>query len=157
MKFNILTALIIGFFLISCSSSNNSDEFIAKYEGRYLYNSDEVLEVYFENNDLFIKWRGANSIKPLRVTDNTFYVKEMNEKIQFLTKPESNKEYIGLVPKVDTVALIYNYKKLGENENIPSEYLRENESVRRTALLSKTSEGTVKKVKKMLSDGVITL
>ena len=36
-------------------------------------------------------------------------------------------------------------------------YLRENESVRRTALLSKTSEGTVKKVKKMLSDGIITL
>jgi DNA invertase Pin-like site-specific DNA recombinase len=36
-------------------------------------------------------------------------------------------------------------------------YLRENESVRRTALLSKTSEGTVKKVKKYLNDGVITL
>jgi DNA invertase Pin-like site-specific DNA recombinase len=35
--------------------------------------------------------------------------------------------------------------------------LRDNQSVRRTALLSKTSEGTVKKVKKMLSDGLITL
>ena len=36
-------------------------------------------------------------------------------------------------------------------------HLRNNESVRRTALLSKTSEGTVKKVKKMLSDGLISL
>ena len=36
-------------------------------------------------------------------------------------------------------------------------YLRKNESVRRTALLSKTSEGTVKKVKAYLNDGVITL
>ena len=36
-------------------------------------------------------------------------------------------------------------------------YLRNNESVRRTALLSKTSEGTVKKVKKYLSDGVVLL
>ena len=36
-------------------------------------------------------------------------------------------------------------------------YLREKESIRRTALLSGTSEGTVKKVKKMLSDGIITL
>jgi DNA invertase Pin-like site-specific DNA recombinase len=34
-------------------------------------------------------------------------------------------------------------------------YLRNNESVRRTALLSKTSEGTVKKVKKYLNDGII--
>ena len=36
-------------------------------------------------------------------------------------------------------------------------YLRNDESVRRTALLSKTSEGTVKKVKKYLSDGIILL
>jgi DNA invertase Pin-like site-specific DNA recombinase len=36
-------------------------------------------------------------------------------------------------------------------------HLRNNESVRRTALLSKTSEGTVKKVKKKLRDGEITL
>ena len=36
-------------------------------------------------------------------------------------------------------------------------YLKEKESVRRTALLSKTSEGTVKKVKTMLRDGLISL
>ena len=36
-------------------------------------------------------------------------------------------------------------------------YLRENESVRRTALLSKTSEGTVKKVKRLIRDGDINM
>jgi DNA invertase Pin-like site-specific DNA recombinase len=36
-------------------------------------------------------------------------------------------------------------------------HLRRNESVRRTALLSKTSEGTVKKVKRMIKEGKITL
>jgi DNA invertase Pin-like site-specific DNA recombinase len=36
-------------------------------------------------------------------------------------------------------------------------HLRDNESVRRTALLSKTSEGTVKKVKKLIRDGAINL
>ncbi|MFT4646122.1 MAG: DNA invertase Pin-like site-specific DNA recombinase [Patiriisocius sp.] len=36
-------------------------------------------------------------------------------------------------------------------------YLREKESIKRTALLSGTSEGTVKKVKKMLRDGLIIL
>jgi len=36
-------------------------------------------------------------------------------------------------------------------------HLRNNESVRRTALLSKTSEGTVKKVKRMIKEGKITL
>lgn len=36
-------------------------------------------------------------------------------------------------------------------------YLRNNESVRRTALLSKTSEGTVKKVKRMIKEGLISI
>ena len=36
-------------------------------------------------------------------------------------------------------------------------HLRNNESVRRTALLSKTSEGTVKKVKRKIKEGEITL
>ena len=36
-------------------------------------------------------------------------------------------------------------------------YLRENESINRTALLSGASQGTVKKVKKMLRDSIITL
>tara|TARA_B110000027_G_C15970559_1_gene234077 strand:+ start:41 stop:637 length:597 start_codon:yes stop_codon:yes gene_type:complete len=36
-------------------------------------------------------------------------------------------------------------------------YLREKESINRTALLSGTSQGTVKKVKKMLRDGLISL
>ena len=36
-------------------------------------------------------------------------------------------------------------------------YLKMGESISRCALLSKTSEGTVKKVKKMFRDGVITL
>ena len=59
-------------------------------------------------------------------------------------------------------------RKIGSSESIEVfvnkastqsilKYLRNNESVRRTALLSKTSEGTVKKVKKYLNDGVILL
>ena len=63
---------------------------------------------------------------------------------------------------------IYVGRKRGSSENTETfinkvstqailRHLRKNESVRRTALLSKTSEGTVKKVKTMLRDGEITL
>ena len=63
---------------------------------------------------------------------------------------------------------IYAGRKRGSSENTETfinkvstqailRELRKNESVRRTALLSKTSEGTVKKVKTMLRDGEITL
>lgn len=46
-----------------------------------------------------MEWRGAKKIKPLKVDDTTFFVKEMNEKIQFLVNPENQTTYIVLVPK----------------------------------------------------------
>lgn len=119
--------LIASILLISCSSSSNSDEFIKKVSGRYLFNSDEVIEVYFENNALFIKWRGATKIKPLKVNENTFYVKEMNEKVQFLTNPSNQLDYIVIVPKENEKSIEYNYRKLNAGEKIPSEYLKNKE------------------------------
>jgi tetratricopeptide (TPR) repeat protein len=111
----------------SCSSTSNNLEFIKKVTGRYLYNSDEVVEVYFKENELFMVWRGAKNIKPLKINDSTFYVKEMNEKIQFLTNPSNQQEYISLVPKKEGQSIAYNYKKLKAGEKIPSEYLKNNE------------------------------
>ena len=85
----LITYISLAFIisLASCSSSTNSPEFIEKATGRYLYNSDEVIEVFFKENDLYMIWRGASNIKPLKVNDSTFFVKEMNEKIQFLKDP----------------------------------------------------------------------
>ena len=62
----------------------------------------------------------------------------------------------------------YTGRKTGSSEDLDTfinkastqsilRHLRNNESVRRTALLSKTSEGTVKKVKRKIKDGEITL
>lgn len=62
-------------------------------------------------------------IKPLKVNDSIFFVKEMNEKIQFLTNPTNQKQYIVLVPKEENKPIVYNFIKLKEDERIPSEYL----------------------------------
>lgn len=123
IKYFILSLILI----YSCSSSSNNPEFIKKATGRYLYNSDEVVEVYFKKSELFMIWRGAKNIKPLKINDTTFYVKEMNEKIQFLTNPSNQQEYISLLPKEKGEPIAYNYKKLKAGEKIPSEYLKDNE------------------------------
>ena len=113
--------------VMSCAKTKSDPELINNATGRYLFNSDEVVEVYFKENTLYLKWRGANSIKPLATSENTFFVKEMNEKIQFLTNPSDDKIYMVIVPKEESDSIYYNYKKLNENEKIPSEYLKENE------------------------------
>lgn len=126
---NLKNILIFAFSIVilACGNNSNSEAFIKKATGRYLYNSDEVVEVYFIKGELTLKWRGATSIKPLKVDDSTFYVKEMNEKIQFITNPVTKKDYIALVPKEKDKELKYNYIKLEVTEKIPSEYFKNNE------------------------------
>lgn len=127
MKIKSFYIFTVTLLFISCNSKINSPEFIENTTGRYLYNSDEVIEVYFKNSELFLKWRGANEIKPLKTDENTFYVKEMNEKIQFKINPADNKEYIVLLPKNEKDSLQYNYRKLNEDEKTPTEYLLNDE------------------------------
>ena len=125
----INNVIILSFFILilSCQKKANNPEFIKKTEGRYLFNSDEVIEVFFKNNDLFIKWRGADQIQPLKINDTTFFVKEMNEKIQFVTNPSDKQDYIILLPKDENTPIAYFIKKLNGNEKIPSEYLKNDE------------------------------
>jgi len=77
MKQNAIVIVILFITLISCSTKGNSEKFIQQFSGRYLYNADEAIEAYFENTELYLKWRGATKIKPLKIDNNTFYVKEM--------------------------------------------------------------------------------
>lgn len=127
MKLKVSLILLITLLSFSCGNNTNSDEFIEKATGRYLFNSDELITVYFKEKTLFLEWRGADAIKPLKTDENTFFVKEMNEKIQFLTNPEDNNDYIVLVPKEENDTIVFNYRKLGNNEKTPSEYLNNHE------------------------------
>lgn len=127
MKFNNFFFFLVFVLFYGCSNNSNDPDFIKKATGRYLYNSDEVIHIYFEENELFMEWRGAKKIKPLKVNDSTFFVKEMNEKIQFLINPANRQRYIALVPKEENKPIAYNYIKLKEGEKVPSEYLANKE------------------------------
>lgn len=123
MKHFILICLSL--VILSCGSSTNSDSFIEKASGRYLINSDETITVYFEEKELLLKWRGAEKLKPMPVGDETFFMKEMNEKIQFLNNPSDNLIYFCLVPKEKTDEITYNYRKLTAEEQVPSYYFKQ--------------------------------
>lgn len=127
MNVKYIIYVFVSILLISCAKTTSDPEFEKLATGRYLFNSDEIVEVYFEKNELYLIWRGANNIKPLHTNGNIYFVKEMNEKIQFLTNPSDLKEYLAFVPKKESDSVIYNFRKLEENEKIPSEYLKDNQ------------------------------
>lgn len=114
--FSFLTVLLFA----SCSSKKNSDDFINQVSGRYYFNADEIIEVYFEDKELLLKWRNQN-ITPLKINDTAFYVRELNEKLLF----DTSNNLIRLAEKREHKDEKYVFNKLRKGEKTPSEYLAE--------------------------------
>lgn len=119
-----LIPLILLFFLTACASKENSEEFINATEGRYLFNENEIIEIYFKDKVLHTKWRGLEDIELLKVDDSSFYMKELNEKIVFVKEP---KMHIELAPKKEHKGQVYHFKKLKKGEKTPNEYFEANQ------------------------------
>lgn len=127
MKPNHFLLLLFITLFISCSKTTITPEFIKQTEGRYLYNPDETIEVYFDKNELLMKWRGAERITPMNLGDNVFFIKEMNEKVQFQVNPVDKIQYLCLIPKEKDAPIDYNFRKLNSEEDVPSVYLKNKE------------------------------
>lgn len=109
---------------MSCSENvNYTSEFINQTSGRYLLTPDEVLVVYYENNRLFLKWRGVEKLKPVIIDQNTFFVGDMYKKLRFVQHPETNEFYLATVDPDNESLITYDYLKLADSVDIPSGYL----------------------------------
>ena len=114
--------------LILCNCSKKADytpDFIQKTSGRYLYTDDEIFEVYYENENLYLKWRGAERLKPVAVDQNTIFVADMYKKLRFVEHPDSKRMYLGTVNPENESEVSYDYLKLADSEKIPSTHLKD--------------------------------
>ena len=61
---------------------------------------------------------------PIKANDSSFYLKEMNEKLVFISKPEM---HIELAPKREHEGEKFHFSKLSKNEKTPMEYFKDKE------------------------------
>jgi len=125
MKSKIIAFVLV--LTISCSKNiNYSPEHIEKTSGRYLFNPDEIIDVYYENNKLYVKWRGAEKIEPVVLDENTFFMVDMYEKLRFVQHPETKRHYLGIVSEEDDSKFTYDYLKMPDSFKTPSMHLKAN-------------------------------
>ena len=122
MKRILLLLSII--LLASCSNPKNSQEFITAVSGNYLFNANETIGITFNEEKLNVKWRGKESIEPLKVNDSTFYIQEMNEKFIFVMQPEV---HILLAQKREHNGATIQFPKMLEGQKTPNEYFNDNQ------------------------------
>jgi tetratricopeptide (TPR) repeat protein len=119
-----LSLLFLLVLLASCTSQKNAESFINATSGRYLFNANEVIEIFFKEQILYAKWRGNEHIKLLKINDSSFYMKELNEKMVFVNQPEI---HIELATKTEHEGVIYHFKKMTTGEKTPNEYFKASE------------------------------
>lgn len=122
---SLIFTVVFAVFLLYCSNKANvTPEFIERTSGRYLYTPDEILEVYFENKNMFLKWRGAERLKPVILDQNTIFVSDMYKKLRFVQHPDTKAYYLATVDSDDENKITYDHLKLADSVKIPSTHLR---------------------------------
>lgn len=113
-------------FLIVSSCSKHIDysiEHINQTSGRYLYNLNEVIDVYYQDNTLFLKWKGNDALKPVALDANTFFIPDMYKKLRFVKHPETKKRYLGIVSEDDDSKFTYDFIKVADSFKTAGMYL----------------------------------
>lgn len=122
---SLFFVIALSFIVFNCSNNiEYSEAFKQETEGGYLYNQDDMIMVYYENNTLFLNWRGG-IIEPVAIEQNEFFVADMYNKFWFVQHPETNERYLSIIPEDDNGEITYDYLKTPTGYKTPSLHLRE--------------------------------
>ena len=118
--------MVLTITVCSCSKSMDyTQAFKDQTSGKYLYNQDDVIEVFYENNKLFLKWRGADKIEPVALDENEFFMVDMYKKLRFVQHPETKEHYLSIINEDNKDLVTYDYLKVPNDYKTPSMHLKE--------------------------------
>ncbi len=116
---------VLAIVVTSCSKSiEYTQAFKDDTSGKYLFNQDDVIEVFYENNNLFLKWRGASKIEPVVLAENEFFMVDMYRKLRFVQHSETKERYLSIIQEDNEEAITYDYLKVPNDYKTPSMYLK---------------------------------
>lgn len=122
---SFLTAFILIIVVSSCSKHiSYSPEHIKQTSGSYLFDNSEVIEIYYDQSNLFVKWKGIAK-EPVILDENTFFVSDIYKKLRFVQHTDDMKMYLGVVSEDDDTKLIVEYPKVEDNYKTPKMHLND--------------------------------
>lgn len=122
LKFSLIIILILINF--NCSESiEYSEEFMGETSGKYLYNDDNLMEVYYKDNVLFLNWKGGE-VRPVALSENEFFVPDMYQKLRFVVHPETGNRYISIISDNEKSETTYDYLKVSKDFKTPTMHLK---------------------------------
>ncbi len=120
----VLFALCTLVFVSSCSKSiDYTAEYMERTSGRYLYNQEDVIDVFYENKKLFLNLGEHKVIEPVILDNKTFFIPDLFEKLHFVQHPETKKRYLSKISEDNKDVISYDYLKVDDTYKTPSMHL----------------------------------
>ena len=121
-RYVFVTTLLI--LLTSCSKKiEYTQDYIEQTSGRYLFNEENVIDVYYEDQKLFLNWGESKVIEPLVLADSSFFIADIYQKLRFVQHPETNKWYLSIIDSENEAKITYDYVKVANDYQTPDMHL----------------------------------
>ena len=88
-----------------------------------MYHADDIIDVYYEGNQPFFKWRGG-VLEPVVLDTNEFFVSDMYAKLRFVDRKATGQYYLSIIPKDNPDSIRYDYLKVDSDYKTPSMHLK---------------------------------
>ncbi|MCA0131951.1 tetratricopeptide repeat protein [Winogradskyella alexanderae] len=126
MKFKInFYVLVLVLLTLGCSGTIEfSDEFKKETAGKYQYNEDELILVYYKDDKLMLNWK-EGVFQPVVTDSNEIFVADMYKKLRFVKKPGTAERYLSIVSEENPDSVSYDYLKVPDSYKTPSTHLKE--------------------------------
>jgi tetratricopeptide (TPR) repeat protein len=111
--------------MMSCTGGVEFTEaFKNETSGKYQFNEDELILVYYENDKLLMNWK-EGVFEPVVTDTNEIFVADMYKKLRFVKHPKTNKRYLSIVSEEDPSKITYDYLKVPDSYKTPSTHLEQ--------------------------------
>lgn len=124
MKIQSIFILLLLTLIFNCNGVEFTEEFKTQTSGKYLYNADDIIEVYYKGDDLFLKWR-EGEMRSVITGENEFFVADMYKKLHFVEHPKSKERYLSIIQEENIDSITYDYLKVEDNYITPSTYFKD--------------------------------
>jgi len=121
----LLLILFLALIVSNCAKSvEYTSEYMEQTSGRYLYNQNDVIDVFYEDNKLFLNWMDVKIIEPVVIDKHTFFVVDIYKKMHFVQHPETKERYLSIVSEDNEDLIAYDYLKVDDTFTTPSMHLQ---------------------------------
>ncbi len=121
---SVVVMLLMVFFVLSCTKSvKYTKEYVEQTSGRYLFDQDNIIDVFYENEKLFVTLGGVKTIEPVILDEETFFVADIYKKFRFVEHPETKKRYLSIISDANDNLISYDYLKVDDTYKTPRMHL----------------------------------